>query len=178
MVANLRVCEATSLRELTTTSPPSEQEALRQRAWAILVPVHALLLRRLADNTLLPGTIEEEEVTYNKRVQAFIRKMNGKPVISEALLQLLGGVLGYATLLQAVSTTMVLLVELRINGLPRERAHSFVLTALDAIPRSATTRNRLTGVVVHVGSEATLVMVIELNRTHRTTSPPFAPPCF
>ena len=52
----------------------SEQEGLLRRAWATLVPVRALLLRRLADNTLLPGTNKEEEVMYFTRSQAIVRK--------------------------------------------------------------------------------------------------------
>ena len=42
-------------------------------------PVHALLLRRLADNTLLPGTNTEEEVTYYAGSQAFAQKAHGTP---------------------------------------------------------------------------------------------------
>ena len=103
VVAHLRVSEAGSLRSLACVSTSSsEQEALCRRSWAILVPVHALLLRRLADNTLLPGTIKEEEVTYYARWQAFARKAQNKFVPPEAALQGLGNTLGYETLLDAV----------------------------------------------------------------------------
>ena len=100
------------MARLSTSS--SEQEGLRRRAWAILVPVHALLLRRLADNTLLPGTIKEEEVTYYARLLAFTYKVKAKPVPSddEAVLQGLGAVLGYTTLLDAVYQTLSLLMVL------------------------------------------------------------------
>ena len=81
VVASLRVVEAAALREVAGPSISfSEQGALRRRAWAILLPVHALLLRRLADDTLLPGTIKEEEVTYLARSQAFVLKAMDKPV--------------------------------------------------------------------------------------------------
>ena len=144
VVANLRVTEVVALRNqaLTSTSS-SEQEALRRRAWALLVPVHALLLRRLADNTLLPGTIKEEEVTYAARLQAFTCKASDKPVPSSADLQRLGVVLGYETLLRAMFQTLNLLIVLQGSALSRESAHSFVLTALDAIPRTATMRIKL-----------------------------------
>ena len=56
MVADMRVDEAASLRYQAFTSTSAEKEGLCRRAWAILVPVHTLLLRRLADNTLLPGS--------------------------------------------------------------------------------------------------------------------------
>ena len=73
VVAHLRVSEAIALRHLSNASTSSsEQAALRQRALAILVPVHALLLRRLADNTLLPGTNTEEEASYYARLLAFL----------------------------------------------------------------------------------------------------------
>ena len=132
--------EAASLGELALASTSfSEKEALRRRARAILVPVHALLLRRLADNTLLPGTNTEEEVTYHARSLAFTIKAKEQPVPSEAVyLQSLGVLFGYETLLYAVFDTLTLLIELRGSALLRESVHSFVLTALDAIPRTAT----------------------------------------
>ena len=112
VVAHLRVGEAGSLRELASAlTSSSEREALRRRAWAILLPVHALLLRRLADDTLLPGTIKEEEVTYLARSQAFVLKAMDKPVPSEAVLQHLGAMLGYTTLLKAVFHTLALLMD-------------------------------------------------------------------
>ena len=126
VVAHLRVNEAISLRGTASASTSSsEQEVLHRRAWAFLVPVHALLLRRLADNTLLLGTIKQQEVTYCVRVQAFARKAKGKPVSQEAdaVLQGVGGALGYVTLLDAVYDTLALLIELRGSGLPRESAH-------------------------------------------------------
>ena len=163
VVAELRFGEAASLRSLARVST-SEKEALR--AWAILVPLHALLLCRLADNTLLPGTIKEEELTYRARSQAFTCKLKAKPVPSEAALQGLGLLFGYETLLDAVSITLALLVELRGSGLTRESAHSFVLTALDAIPRTATMQHKLHG-------EVALVAMIETNMKPQNFEPSF-----
>ena len=139
VVAELRVGGAASLRRTAFTSTSSsEQEVLWRRAWAILVPVHALLLRRLADNTLLPGTNTEEEVTYYARSQAITFKAKEETVPSEAVLRGFGIVLGYRILLDAVFQTLNLLMVLRGFSLLRESAHSFVLTALDAISRTAT----------------------------------------
>ena len=167
VVAHLRVSETISLREVARASTStSEQVALRWRAWATLVPVHALLLRRLADNTLLPGTIKEEEVTYYARSLAFTYKAMDEPVPSEAALQGLGVVLGYETLLKTVYQTLALLVELRGFALPWESAHSFVLTALDAIPQTATMQYKL-------ANESALVAIMESHMNPQNFEPSF-----
>ena len=167
VVAELRVGEAIALRGMARASTSSsEKEALLRRAWAILVPVHALLLRRLADNTLLPGTTTEEEVTYYARLQAFGYKAKDKPVPSEAVLQGVGAVRGYVMLLDAVFLTLALLSELRGSALPRGSAPSFVLTALDAIPRTATMQSRL-------GSEDALVAMMEMDMKPQNFEPSF-----
>ena len=167
MVAHLRVREAASLRyQALAPTSFSERQALFRRAWAILVPVHALLLRRLADNTLLPGTIKEEEVTYSARSQAFTYKTSDKPIPSEAALQGLGVVLGYSTLLDAVYFTLALLDELRGFPLLRESARSFVLTAFDVIQRTATMQYRLM-------SEEALVRMMETRMKPQNFEPSF-----
>ena len=167
VVVHLRVGEATVIRNMAGTSTSSsEQEALRRRAWAILVPVHALLLRRLGDNTLLPGTVKEEEGTFFARSQAFACKAKDEPVPSEIVLQSFGVTLGYTTLLDAVCNTLASLIETQGFALPRESARSFVLTAFDAIPRTATMRNV-------VQREADLVMVMDTHMTPRNFEPSF-----
>ena len=167
VVADLRVTEAAHLRELARASTSfSEFDALYRRAWAILAPVHTLLLRRLADDTLLPGTIKEEEMRYGARSLAFTLKASDKPVVSEATLQNLSPALGYKTVMDAVFHTLALLIELQGFGLPRENAHSFVLTALDAIPRTATLKGRL-------ASEAALVAMMETNLKPQNYEPSF-----
>ena len=45
--------------------------------------LHALLLRQLVDNMLLPGTLKEEEVSYCARSLAFMHKAHSKPVPSD-----------------------------------------------------------------------------------------------
>ena len=165
--AQLRVTEAACLREVARASTSSsEQVTLCRRARTILLPVHALLLRRLADNTLLPGTIKEEEVTYCARRQAFVRKASDKPVLSEAVLQDAGVTLGYTTLLDAVFQTLASLMELREFELLRESAQAFVLTALDAIPRASTMRSRLQ-------SEEALVSLMETYMKPQNYDPSF-----
>ena len=166
VVAHLRVDEASSVRELAHASTSVEKEAQRRRVWAIIVPVHALLLRRLADNTLLPGTIKEEEVKYFARSQAFAFKASDKTVPSKAVLQEMGVILGYTTLLKAVVLTLYLVMELQGSALSRESANSFVLTALDAIPRTATMQ--------HIcPSKANLVRMMETHMTPQKFKPSF-----
>ena len=141
MVAHLRVGEVFSLRGMANASTSSsEQEALRRRAWEILASVHALLLRRLADNTLLPGTIQEEEVTYYTRSQAFVGKAQAKTVPPEAVLQ---GQVFILDTKRGCTPCFIRWICSWCSALPRESAHSFVLTALDATPRTATMQHRL-----------------------------------
>ena len=128
--------------------------------------MHALLLRRLADNTLLPGTIKDEEVAYYARTYAVAWKAFDKPVPSEAALHGLGGVCGYTTLLDAVSLTLALLNELRGSALPPDSSQSFVLTALDAIPRAKTTNTKLS-------SEEALVAMMETDMKPQNFEPSF-----
>ena len=64
VVADQQIGESESLHNLALLANGAEQEALHRQAWALLFLVVALLLRRLAANTLLPGTIREEELEY------------------------------------------------------------------------------------------------------------------
>ena len=78
----------------------------------------------------------------------------------------MGVMLGYGTLLDAVFHTLNLLMVLRGFARPQESAHSFILTALDAIPRTATIKNKVT-------SEADLVAMIEMRRNPHNFEPSF-----
>ena len=159
--------EATSLRELACVSTClPEQLALLRHCWAILVSMHALLMRRLADNTLLPDTNTEDEVTYSARSQAFALKAQDKPVPSEAALRGSAVVLGYKTLVNAVFQTFAQLKDLQGSAQQRESAQSFVLTALGAIPRTAMLHIRLM-------SEVDLLAMMETNMTPQNFEPSF-----
>ena len=121
IVAELRVSEASTLRHVAVASTSiSEQASLCTRAWAILLPVHALLLRRLADNTLLPGTIGVEEGTYQTRSQGFALKASDKPLPPEAVLRRHSDAVGYDTLMITASLTMTMLGELLRSAPVRE----------------------------------------------------------
>ena len=105
-------------------------------------------------------------MTYCARSQAFGYKVMDEPVPSKAVLQGLAAVLGYSTLLDAVYHTLALLIELRGTALLGESAHSFVLTALDAIPRTAALQYR-------VGSEKHLVAMMETDMKPQKFEPSF-----
>ena len=65
LVGCLRGYEARALWNLSCEAGSKmEEDALKRRAWALLRPLHALVLRRLAANTLLPGTVRQEESEY------------------------------------------------------------------------------------------------------------------
>lgn len=118
VVAQLRVGEAASLRSLALMArDPSEIAALRRRAWAGLVPVRALLLRRLEANTLLPGIVKEEERVFSVRTMEFNAKAkNMNEQISESDARRLADTLGYDALLDAVFQTLNLLMVLQITA--------------------------------------------------------------
>ena len=92
-------------------------------------------------------------------------KAENKPVPSEALLQGLGVVLGYSTLLDAVCCTLASLVALR-SAPPRESMHVFVLAALDAIPRTAAMQTKFKG-------EDALVAIMEMHMKTSNIEPSF-----
>ena len=70
VVAHLRMGESNSLTSLAADASGAEAEALIRRSWATLLSVVPLLLRRVEANTLLPGTIRQEELDYDAHVQA------------------------------------------------------------------------------------------------------------
>lgn len=86
VVASLCHGEALSLVHQAKVSTRQEAEALVQRAWALLLPMNALLLRRTAANTLLPGTVRREEVVYRAHVEEAVSKARSEAVPPRAKL--------------------------------------------------------------------------------------------
>ena len=81
VVAYLRMADSISLSNLGNVETRGvEREALVRRSWNVLVAVLPLLLRRLEANTLLPGTVWEEELDYAAHVLAVLGKAKNKPV--------------------------------------------------------------------------------------------------
>ena len=84
VVAHLRMGESTALASLAIRSCEKEHEALLRRSFRALLSVIALLQRRLADDTLLPGTVCKDETEYHANL--------GQPVCT----------IGYDVLLNAL----------------------------------------------------------------------------
>ena len=96
-----------------------------------------LLLRRLDTNTLLPGTIRDEELGYEAHAQAAAFKVKNKPVPPPARLRAFASTMGYNTLLQAITGSLYLLQEPLWTTVQKRMLESFVLRGLDVIPRTA-----------------------------------------
>ena len=80
VVAHLRMSESKSLFNLGLKASGAEFKALFRRSWAVLLLVIPLLLRRVEANTLLPGTVREEELDYEAHAQATANKAQNMPV--------------------------------------------------------------------------------------------------
>ena len=94
-----------------------------------------LLLRRIADNTVLPGTIREEELDYAAHAQAALFKATTDPLPSSAVLRAWASTLGYEALLSAMHRSLDLLLYLPYwPAVQKRMVESFVLQGLDVIP--------------------------------------------
>ena len=102
VVAHLRYRECVSLAHLAYAASGAESEALLRRSWGVLLSLINLLQRRLEANTLLPGTIREEELDYEAHAQAAAKKAKNVPVPSPTVLRSLASMMGYETLLHAM----------------------------------------------------------------------------
>ena len=70
VVARLRMDGSESLNSIACNASGAEREAFTRQSWALLLSPIAILLRRLESNTLLPGTIREEELDYTVHEKA------------------------------------------------------------------------------------------------------------
>ena len=109
VVARLRYSESEALTGLALAASGAEHVALLRRSWAVLVSLITPLLRRLEANTLLPGTVREEELDYDAYVQAVVLTATGEPVPSPARLREWATTLGYTTLRRAMCRSLDLL---------------------------------------------------------------------
>ena len=162
VVAHLRMNESACLASLATEASGAEQDTLLRRAWAVLLSLTNLLLRRLADNTLLPGTVREEEIEYAARDQAAAFKATNEPVPSPEELRAVASTMGYNTLLNAMFRSLDLLTLPFWSTVQKKMVESFVLRGLDVIPRTA-------GIQAHliIDYEGYLVAMIKENMTPR-----------
>ena len=155
VVANLRLGESQNFTSLTEGASRSEEDRLDRCAWAVLLSVLPLLLRRIEADTLLPGTIREEEMDYFVHHQAALCKAKNKPVPSPAQLRAASPLFGYITLLSALCRSLELLPMLLWPVTQRRMVESFVLQGLDIIPRTAGIPEKV------MAGEARLVATVE-----------------
>ena len=155
VVARLRFSESVALAVLSSAASGAEREALTNRALAAQVSLITLLLRRLKADTLLPGTIRDEELDYEAHTQAAGRKATNNPVPSPAVLRTWASTMGYNTLIDAMFKSLNFFIAPHWTAAQRRLVESFVLQGLDVIPRAAgIPANLVTG-------EDSVVMAIE-----------------
>ena len=168
VVVDLRMDESRSLTNLAIDASGAEQEKMFDtRSWAVLVSLIPLLLRRIEADTLLPGTLREEELDYFAHVQAAVKKAANKPVPQPAALRAGVRAMGYITLLHAMFQSLDMLSLPLWPAAQKRMVESFVLRGLDIIPRTAGIPPNL------IAGEFQLVAVIEKYMNPRTMNPAF-----
>ena len=106
-----------------------EKVALRNESWALASGCMPLLVRRMDDNTMLPGRGTAVELAFFKRFTATRDTAFGDPPASSRELQLVGLSLGYATALRAADRLLALLYRRR----DVEGVQAFVLRVVDCM---------------------------------------------
>ena len=170
VAARLRLGEFESLanmRNIAGEASGAEREALFKKSWAALVSVVPLLLRRAEANTLLPGTIREEELDYEAHVQAVLFKLTNQPNPPPAALRAAVCAMGYNILLRAMCRSLNLLPEPLLSAAQKRLVESFVLQGLGVIPRTA-------GIPENwIAGEDRLVAILEEEKDLRFLEPTF-----
>ena len=168
MVASLRYNQSKSLVGLAMAASGAEAVALLRKSFAMLLSLIPLLLRRLEANTLLPGTIRQEELDYETHAQAAIYRTKNEPVPSPAARSAeQASATGYNTLMDAMFRSLEHLQQPLWPQHERRMVESFVLQGLDVIPRTA-------GIPAHLNmGEVHLVMMIEKYMSPRNFNPVF-----
>ena len=115
----------------------AEKEAFLRQSWALLLSTMAILLRRLESNTLLPGTIREEELDHAVYQQVAIQKAKNRLARPPAVLQAWASTLGYDLLLEVMHRGLDLLPLSLWPAAQKRSMQSFVFQGLDVIPRTA-----------------------------------------
>ena len=188
VVARLRMIESKSLVNLAIAASPADREALIRRSWSALLSVIALLQRRLAANTLLPGTVRKEETDYYAHALAALLAVQNEPVPPPSGLQTLASTIGYVVLLDALDKSLHFMpesfqmfwpaaqrkvVEMFVRAVvllgPLLTTDIFiqVFQALDFIPRTAGFRGCM------FSEEANLVALIEKDVSPQNFEPVF-----
>ena len=129
VVAELRIRESEAYVGLSESADGAEQEALFRRSWSALLSVIALLQRRIAADTLLPGTVRKEESEYYAHVQAASCAAQNKPALLPPMLEFVSGAIGYCVFLDALYRSLHFMLtsfQPRWPDAQRKIVHSFV----------------------------------------------------
>ena len=105
-----------------------ERAALRTEEWALASGCLPLIVRRMDDNTVLPGRGTAAELAFFKRFMVTRHTAFGEPPLSSRSLQLVCLNLGYATALRSASRLLGLLCVRR-----NVEAQHFVLRVVDCM---------------------------------------------
>ena len=196
VVASLRMEESKALANLALTAPGSEDVARFRRSWSALLSVIAILQSRLADNTLLPGTVRKKEMDYFAYLLRATFDAQNKPIPSPARLQARALTVGYNVLIDALHRSLHFSAKLFVPLWPvaqRKIVESFVRAllssrfALTHVPARACsfrcskswTSFLARPVYMNDDLRAKMQFLHTSNNTchHSTTNPPFAQPC-
>ena len=167
VVARLRMDGSINLNNISCRASGAEREAYARQSWALLIYAISILLRRLESNTLLPGTIREEEMDYavHEKVTGF-KAIKNKPGPPPAMLRSLASVMGYGTLVMGMFVSVELLRLPWWSAAQKRSVESFVLRGLDVIPR-------ITGLAHTIAGEDDLVAMVERRMNPRDYDPAF-----
>ena len=166
VVASLRMTESQALCNLAFQASGAEQEKYYRRAWALLVSLIAVLLRRLAADTLLPGTVREEELDFAAHQQSVIRTTRHVSVLPPAVLRAAVSTSGYETLVMSMSMSLDLLPLQYLPAADKRSVESFVLQGLDVIPRTA-------GIPAHLITDEDDLVALVVKMNPRKYDPTF-----
>ena len=166
VVARLRMGESINLTSLACDVSGAESEAFLRQAWALLISTIAILLRRLESDTLLPGTVREEELDFAAYEKAAGFKARNEPGPPPVVLRSLASVMGYGTFVNAMHSSLELLRFPCWPPAQKRSLESFVLQGLDVIPRIA-------GLAYTIAGEYDHVATIERNMNPRDYDPAF-----
>ena len=137
VVADLHLSGSGNLASLVDDVSEAEQQALKHRLWALLLSAIPILVRRLEANTLLPGTIREEELDYAEQMLAVARKAKNEPDVPLAVLREAVSAMGYDMLFCVVYIGLNHVNNVAWPATERRSVEAFVLRALDVVPRTA-----------------------------------------
>ena len=141
--ANLRVELVWQVLSLMAHASNAEKDDLLRRAAAALLPVTALVQRRLIAGALLPGSVRKDELECDVHAQACLWKHQRQPVPAEAHLRRAAVSIGYEVLIKAALRCLQVVdihASAALAPADVEAMEAFFLAALDVIPLTAAIR--------------------------------------